>query len=191
LKCQSHSFGKKIVDAGYEAMMRAMKRDKTPNLFALQYDAPAWIVSNLILIPRFAYSSTAIEPRPPLPLTARRAGWVGCHILLDAIPSEARIPIITAGGALRPSTVRSDYARFRPLAKLKVKERGWTLDVLRVVQNLGKKEISMLDVYAADEELARLHPANRHIRPKIRQQLQVLRDLGFLQFLGHGRYRLR
>ena len=28
-----------------------------------------------------------------------------------------------------------------------------------------------------------------HIRDKIRQQLQVLRDLGFLEFFGGGRYR--
>ena len=31
---------------------------------------------------------------------------------------------------------------------------------------------------------------NRHVRPKIRQQLQVLRDLGLLDFLGGGSYRL-
>jgi chromosome condensin MukBEF MukE localization factor len=27
------------------------------------------------------------------------------------------------------------------------------------------------------------------VRDKIRQQLQVLRDLGFVEFLGSGRYR--
>jgi len=31
---------------------------------------------------------------------------------------------------------------------------------------------------------------NHNIRPKIRQQLQILRDLGFLEFLGDGSYRL-
>jgi hypothetical protein len=30
-----------------------------------------------------------------------------------------------------------------------------------------------------------------HIRDKIRQQLQLLRDLGLLEFLGPGSYRLR
>ena len=29
-----------------------------------------------------------------------------------------------------------------------------------------------------------------HVRDKIRQQLQVLRDLGLLKFLGAGSYRL-
>jgi len=43
------------------------------------------------------------------------------------------------------------------------------------------------EAYAA--QLQELHPANRHVRDKIRQQLQVLRDLGFVEFLGGGRYR--
>jgi type II restriction enzyme len=34
-----------------------------------------------------------------------------------------------------------------------------------------------------------LHPENRHVRDKLRQQLQVLRDLGLIEFLGRGRYR--
>ena len=42
-----------------------------------------------------------------------------------------------------------------------------------------------------DEALAKLHPDNAHIRDKIRQQLQVLRDLGLLTFLAPGSYRLR
>ncbi|MBI5242579.1 MAG: hypothetical protein HY922_02705 [Elusimicrobia bacterium] len=41
------------------------------------------------------------------------------------------------------------------------------------------------------DRLSELHPNNRHVRPKIRQQLQVLRDLGFVAFLGRGRYRLK
>ncbi len=33
------------------------------------------------------------------------------------------------------------------------------------------------------------HPQNNNIRPKIRQQLQVLRDKGVIEFLGRGLYR--
>jgi len=33
-------------------------------------------------------------------------------------------------------------------------------------------------------------PRDAHINDKIRQQLQVLRDLGHLEFLGGGNYRL-
>jgi type II restriction enzyme len=46
------------------------------------------------------------------------------------------------------------------------------------------------DIYAFEAELAALCPGSNNVRPKIRQQLQVLRDQGYLQFVGRGRYRL-
>jgi len=45
----------------------------------------------LIFIPDFSFTLSAVERRKPLPSTARRAGWVGCNILLDRIPIDARI----------------------------------------------------------------------------------------------------
>jgi len=191
LKSQSHKLGRRIVDAAYDSMMRAIHRDATPNLLAMHYDADAWRVANLLLIPRFAFTSAAIEKRPPLSLHARRAGWVGCNIVLDAIPSDARIHVVREGSAASPSQVRRQYASLAPLAKLAVNKRGWTLDVLRAIESLHKSEFSLPEAYSTESHLAKLHPANRHIQPKIRQQLQVLRDLGFLKFLGGGRYRLR
>ena len=93
-------------------------------------------------------------------------------------------------GNVRPEqAVRDDFERLRPLEKLKVEKRGWTLDVLQVVHSLKKTEFSLQEVYQFEEDLSRLHPANRNIQPKIRQQLQVLRDLGFVEFLGAGKYR--
>jgi type II restriction enzyme len=171
-------------------MIQAIQENRTPNLFVLHYDASQWTVADVILIPHFAFPLSAIERRPPLGPSARRAGWVGCNILLHAIPAEARIPIVIAGAALPPKSVRNQYARIRPLAKLGVKQRGWTLDILNGIRALGKDGFSLNDVYSLEPGLARLHPANRHVRDKIRQQLQVLRDLGFLEFLGRGRYRL-
>jgi type II restriction enzyme len=88
------------------------------------------------------------------------------------------------------SEVRQAYNRLRPLENLKVETRGWTLDVLNVVRSLDKKEFSLADVYAHADELAKLHPKNTHIPDKIRQQLQALRDLNLLEFLGSGHYRL-
>lgn len=71
-------------------------------------------------------------------------------------------------------------------------KRGWTLDVLKVVRSLEKKEFSLGEVYAHAEELGKRHPSNRNIEPKIRQQLQVLRDdLGLIEFLTPGHYRLK
>ena len=58
-------------------------------------------------------------------------------------------------------------------------------------RTIGRSEFEIDDVYAFEGRLAALYPNNRNVKPKIRQQLQVLRDSGFLDFIGHGRYRLR
>ena len=190
LKSQSKFLAGRIVDAAYAAMVRAIREDRTPNLFALQYDSLHWCVENVILIPHFAFPLSAIEKRKPLGATARRAGWVGCNILLDAIPPDARIPIVSDGKYNSRSDVRARYARIQPLEKIEPAQRGWTLDVLNVVRSLGKATFSLKEIYEREAELARLHPKNRNVQPKIRQQLQELRDLELLEFLGHGKYRL-
>jgi len=158
-------------------MKRAILEDRTPNLFVLQYDLDAWAVRTVLLVPHFAFALSAVERRKPLASTARRAGWVGCNILLDKIPVNARIPVVSEGTSHAPRDVRASYNRLRPLEKLQVEKRGWTLDVLQVVQSLGKMEFTLADVYAHADTLAKLHPNNAHVRDKIRQQLQVLRDL--------------
>ncbi|HYA96447.1 MAG TPA: DpnI domain-containing protein, partial [Methylomirabilota bacterium] len=135
------------------------------------------------------FAVSVLERRPPLASTARRAGWVGCNILLEKIPQDARIPVVLDGHARKPREVRSAYERLKPLEKLNVEARGWTLDVLNVVRSLRQEKFSLSDVYAFEEKLGGLHPKNLHVRDKIRQQLQVLRDLGLLHFLGGGHYR--
>lgn len=191
LKSQSKPFSRRINDAGYEAMRRAIVEGRTPNLLAMHYDIARWQVRNLILIPRFAFPLSCLERRNPLGLLARRKGWVGCNILLGNIPSDARIPLVVDGVPVHPMDVREQYVRLRPLEKLNYEARGWTLDVLNVVRSLSKKEFYLSDIYQRDKELAHLHPKNLHIRDKIRQQLQRLRDLGFLEFLGGGTYRVK
>ncbi|HTV59966.1 MAG TPA: DpnI domain-containing protein [Verrucomicrobiae bacterium] len=190
LKSQSRALARKIVDAAYSEMRRAILGDGTPNLFVLHYDLTAWSVRTLILIPRFAFALSALERRPPLAPTARRAGWVGCNIVLDRIPLDARIPIIQEGRVQPKQTVREAYQHLRPLETIKVEKRGWTLDVLNTVRALNKREFELADIYRDASRLAKLHPDNRHVLPKIRQQLQILRDLGLLEFLGGGSYRL-
>jgi type II restriction enzyme len=61
---------------------------------------------------------------------------------------------------------------------------------MRCIERLGKREFSLDEVYRFEAEFAKAYPGNQHIRPKIRQKLQVLRDNGYLEFLGKGTYRL-
>jgi type II restriction enzyme len=178
---------RKIVDAGYEAMMRAIRADKTPNLLVLQY-SDQWAIRNLLLVPRVFLSESVIERRKPLAEGARRAGWVGCNILVSEVPIDGRIEIIKDGAEAPKDQVRRRFQAVKNLANVRPRLRGWTIDVLRIIRKLNCKEFTLDQVYSAESSLQDLHPINNNVRPKIRQQLQVLRDLGFIKFVSPGHY---
>ncbi|GBE00100.1 type-2 restriction enzyme DpnI [bacterium BMS3Abin07] len=67
--------------------------------------------------------------------------------------------------------------------------KGWEKDVFDVLNEINLDIFKLKDVYKYEDRLKSLHPRNRYVKDKIRQQLQVLRDLGLLQFLGGGVYR--
>ena len=192
LKAVGKPLGARIVDAGYHAMIDAIRSEKAPGLFVLHYSPESFRVRNLLVVPRFFFTESAIEARRPLGPTARRAGWIGCNIRLDSIARDGKIPIVREAVARSRAEVRAAYQSLRALEKRGVESRGWTLDVLRCVRELGEGTFDLADVYAFQPELSMLHPENHNVQAKIRQQLQVLRDLGVLEFLPkRGTYRVR
>ena len=169
--------------------MEAVRSDSVPNLLLMHY-AGDWSVRNLLLIPSFFFSVAAVEQRKPLAASARRAGWVGCNILLSEIADEGKIKVVSQGVPTSQEDVRLQYQRVRPLARIRAEIRGWTIDILRMIRRLKCDEFSLKDVYGFECDLSTIYPDNRNVRAKIRQQLQVLRNLGFIAFLGGGHYRV-
>ena len=190
LKSQSRPFGSKVTDAAYGPMIERIEQSSLPSFLFLHYRPDRWIVRDLFFVPRYFLSSSAVERRRPLASTARRAGWVGCNILLSSLPDDARIPAVRDEIPLPSETVRNSWKRFSFLQGANAESRGWIADILACIRELRRESFSLNDVYAFEKRLADLHPRNRNIRPKIRQQLQVLRDHGVLEFQGHGRYRV-
>ncbi len=181
---------KKIVDAGYESMIRAIRSDRVPNLLVLQYSSE-WLIRNLLLIPSVFFSETVIERRPPLGPRARRAGWVECNILLDRIPQDGKIVLVSDSTCVAEQQVRAEFSRVRKLAEVPPAVRGWALDVLATIRKLRKPRFSLRELYEFEPYLQRIHPPNQNVRPKMRQQLQVLRDLGLIEFVSPGNYAVR
>ena len=170
LKSSSRWTTDRIADAGYASMVRALTQNRAPNLLVLQYTR-SWTVNNLLLVPAFCITEQAIEKRPPLGPNARRAGWIGCNIRLTRIAPEGQIRIVRDGVAADLATIRREFDRIRPVSSLTSRARGWALEVLRCVHRLNRPEFTLDDIYAAEPYLSALYPRNRHIRPKIRQQL--------------------
>lgn len=191
LKSQSHPFRNRVMNSAYEPKIDAIRTGTIPNFFFLRYDLKALRISDLFLVPKHFITQSIIERRKPLSESARRHGWVGSNILLGNLPSDARIPIVKDGYETPKSTVRDLWSKFLFLREQTVYSRGWLADVLACVGQLGKETFTLADVYTFENRLARLHPRNRHVRPKIRQQLQVLRDHGIIDFLGEGVYQVR
>ena len=183
--------GNSIADGAYGSMMEAIRNDQTPNFYFMHYDVTTWCVKNLLLVPSFAFPASAIIRRKPLSATARRAGWIGCNIALHRIPPDARIGIVTNAVALPPSEVREQFKKVKRLEEFPVEKRGWMLEVLNVVRQLGKTEFTNQDVYAFEHHFKELHPNNHFIRDKIRQKLQDLARAGFLDHAGRNDYRLK
>ena len=66
---------------------------------------------------------------------------------------------------------------------------GWKKDVYKCLLDINKGVFTLDDVYKFAKELSLIHPENRNIKPKIRQQLQILRDIGLLEFGQPGVYK--
>jgi type II restriction enzyme len=180
----------RIPDGAYQAMLSAIREDRTPNLLLLSYKQLTWQVLDVLIIPHFAFSEQAIIPRKALASTARRAGWIGCNIDLSQIAPEARISIIR-NGEIVPSTVVSErFSKLKPLSQLKSSERGWTLAVLNAIQSAGWVEFTTCEAYRFEDQLGKIFPSNHHVRQKIRQRLQVLRDMGLLLHVKRGVWKI-
>jgi type II restriction enzyme len=75
-------------------MIERITSNENPDFLFLGYDLSAMQVVDLMVIPKYFFVPEIIEKRKPLGPNARRAGWVGCNILLEQIPVQRRIPIV-------------------------------------------------------------------------------------------------
>ena len=70
-----------------------------------------------------------------------------------------------------------------------IREGSWLAEVLKCIQKLGTKKFNLNQVYQYENELSKIFPNNKHIKAKIRQQLQILREKGLIEFIdNNGNY---
>jgi type II restriction enzyme len=191
LKSTKEILGTKVVNGAYRTMIERLQDSNNPNFFILSYDLRDFEVLNLFVIPKQFFVPEIIEKRKPLSPTARRAGWIGCNILLQNIPQVGKIFIVKNRHVEPKDKVLREWQKTLFLREEQgASAKGWLLDVMNCIETLGNKDFSLNEVYGFEELLSKKYPENLHIKDKIRQQLQVLRDKGYLEFIKRGRYRL-
>ncbi|MDO8499216.1 MAG: DpnI domain-containing protein [bacterium] len=191
LKSKKNSVGTKIVDGAYRTMIERLQNTNNPNFFFLNYSLNNFSVLNFLVIPKHFFVPEIIEKRKALSQTARRAGWAGCNILLHSIPQTGKIFFVKNSQIESKENVITNWQKTLFLREEKeLNAKGWLLDIMSCVEKLRQKEFSLTEIYAFENLLYKKHPDNKHIKDKIRQQLQVLRDKGYLEFTSRGNYRL-
>jgi hypothetical protein len=100
--------------------------------------------------------------------------------LLNAFPKELAKKVTERW----ENMVAGDYV-IPPLPPIRLLRKFFEME------SLGKRDFTLDEVYSFDRHLGDLYPGNQNVKPKIRQQLQFLRDRGFIEFVSRGQYRLR
>lgn len=180
---------KRLIDGAYGALVSRLNSGTAPTLVLMERSSD-WSVSGLTAIHPLFLTPDVVERRKPLSPTARRAGWVGCNIRLDLMGKDAAIEIIKDGVARPRESVREQFRKFNRLREIPLKRRGWTTLTLSMLRSLERPEFSLAEIYSREQLFSSVYPNNQNIRAKVRQQLQVLRDLGYLEFRGAGTYRM-
>lgn len=178
-----------LVDGAYSALISRILEGSAPTLFLLQRST-SWEVESFTAIHSVFLTPSVVEKRKPLNPSAVRAGWVGCNIRLDRIGPDGEIDLIKNGHPRPKHEVRSRFRQFVALSVIPPAERGWTTLTLTAIRGLAKAHVELADLYEKEGIFAAAYPRNNNVRPKLRQQLQVLRDLGLIRFEGSGNYTL-
>lgn len=189
LKSKGASISNKINDGAYNTMIERITSINNPNFFFMHYNKISLQIENFVMVPKYFFSPDIIEKRKPLAETARRAGWTGCNILLNRVPNEGRIYIVQNEKEISVKKIMEKVHRTEFLRGSKLETRGWMLDVLNCVNIIEDRDFTLEQMYSFEKMLAGKHPDNHHIKDKIRQQLQMLRDNGIIEFIGRGHYR--
>jgi type II restriction enzyme len=188
LKSKGNELTSKIVDGAYESMIKRINAENNPHFFFLNYSKELK-VKNLIVIPKHFFIDKIIQKRNPLTITAKRAGWTGCNILLNEIPLHGKIFLIKDSYIQSKESVMTTWAKTAFLSSQKRDMRGWIIETIKIVEKIDKLEFKLGDVYKFEDDLKAKFPNNHFIKDKIRQQLQVLRDKEIIEFKGNGLYR--
>lgn len=187
LKSRNGKLSNNITDGAYATMIHRINSSLNPNFFFLTY-SKYWEVNNFIIIPKHFFTTDVIIKRKPLAATARRAGWIGCNIDISSIAEAGKVYFVKDSKIIDRKVVKNTFNKTLFLRKISTDSKGWILDILKCIDAIKKDDFTLDEIYQFEEKLKLKYPKNNFIKDKIRQQLQVLRDKGIIEFSSRGKY---
>ncbi|MGE4346614.1 MAG: DpnI domain-containing protein [Flavobacteriaceae bacterium] len=188
LKSKGGKLSSTIADGAYSSMIERINSENNPNFFFLTY-TKNWTVNDFLIIPKQFFTPDIIIKRPPLAETARRAGWVGCNIDLSKVAEFGKVFLVKNAQTINQDLVKETFNKTLFLRDKSKDAKGWILDIMTCVDLIKKEHFTLDEVYQFEQRLKQKYPNNNFIKDKIRQQLQILRDKGIIEFIGRGKYK--
>lgn len=188
LKSKNGKLTPTITDGAYSTMIERINSDNNPNFFFLTY-TKQWTVNDFLIIPKQFFTKEIIIKRPPLAETAKRAGWIGCNIDISKVADAGKVFLIKNAQTIDQEIVRETFNKTLFLRSKSKDSKGWILDIMNCIDLIKSDSFYLEDVYKFEDKLKSKYPNNKFIKDKIRQQLQLLRDKGIIEFNGRGTYR--
>lgn len=189
LKSKKDNMGKKIIDGAYKTMIERLQSANNPNFFFLNYDASNYEVLNFAVIPKHFFVPEIIIKRNQG--IKNRPNYIMCSIDLTRIPKSGKIFYVRNKRIESKVKVLKNWQKTLFLRESKKTElKGWILDIMKCIDKLEKNEFTLDEMYSFENLLSQKYTNNKHIKDKIRQQLQFLRDKNYLKFIGKGKYKL-
>jgi len=188
LKSKGGKISNTITDGAYSTMIERINSENIPNFFFLTY-TKNWSVSDFLIIPKQFFTEEIIIKRPPLSSTARRAGWVGCNIDISKVAESGKVFLVRNTEIIDRKVVNQFFNKTLFLRQKSSDAKGWILDIMKCVDEIKNDIYTLDEIYKFEQKLKLKYPNNNFIKDKIRQQLQILRDKGIIEFVGRGQYK--
>lgn len=187
---KGNSLGKIIADGAYDTMIERITGDSSPNFFFLNYEKDTHKIINFVSTPGYMFvPEMIIKRKKGIP---NRPNYFMCNIDISSIPNSGKISYIKDGKIQSKDKVLEEWNKTSFLKQsTDIKSKGWILDIVKCIEKIDKADFTLNDMYSFEKYLKLKHPENNNIEAKIRQQLQLLRDRNYLEFVGRGKYRLR
>ncbi|MBN2694782.1 restriction endonuclease [bacterium] len=184
---QGKTLGKTVADGAYNSMIERINNSSNPNFYFLNYDKNSFDVINFCAVPNYFFTSETIIPRKKgIP---NRPDYIMCNINISEIPNSGKIFYVKDKELISKTEVLDNWNKTLFLKESNsIQAKGWLLDTIQCIEKIGKNSFNLKDLYVFENYLKLKHPENSNIQAKIRQQLQILRDKGFLKFTQRGNY---
>lgn len=188
LKSKGGKLTNTITDGAYVTMIERINSENNPNFFFLTYTRK-WVVNDFLIIPKQFFTEDIIVKRPPLAPTAKRAGWIGCNIDISKVADSGKVFLVKSSKIIDPEIVNQSFNKTLFLREKSAVAKGWILDIMKCVDEIKSDTFNLNEIYRFEQKLKIKYPNNNFIKDKIRQQLQLLRDKGIIEFINRGQYK--